>query len=70
MGLEWAPEVKFAVVLSTVLTICLVTYELFVRSTYVGTILNGRRYPSLVWTGRQKGQVLGGEPAQPNLSGR
>jgi glucan biosynthesis protein C len=70
VGLEWAPEVKFAVVLSTVLTICLVTYELFVRSTYVGTILNGRRYPSLVWTGRQKGQVLGGEPAQPNLSGR
>ena len=42
---SWPAEIKF--MLSMVLTtiICLVTYKYLVRSTYIGTLLNGRRYP-------------------------
>jgi peptidoglycan/LPS O-acetylase OafA/YrhL len=64
VDLDWAPEAKFGVVLATVLAVCFVTYELFERSTYVGTILNGRRYPSLVWTRRRSGEPLSAEPAE------
>jgi glucan biosynthesis protein C len=37
--------VKFSIVLSVTVCITLLTYYAFVRSTAVGTLLNGRRYP-------------------------
>ena len=36
--------VKFAVVLLTTTAVTILTYELFVRSTAIGALLNGRRY--------------------------
>jgi glucan biosynthesis protein C len=42
----WAPEVKFLLVLVPVTVLCFVTYDLLVRWTYIGTVLQGRRYPS------------------------
>jgi peptidoglycan/LPS O-acetylase OafA/YrhL len=42
----WSPEVKFAVLVILVSAISFVTYDLFVRWSYIGTILQGRRYPS------------------------
>ena len=55
MNKGWAPELKFGFVLIVTSLICLVTYELFVRWTYVGTLLQGRRYPSsfLHWLTRR-----------------
>lgn len=49
---DWPPEVKFTFVLVVASAACLITYELFVRWTYLGTLLQGRRYPSalrLLW---------------------
>jgi peptidoglycan/LPS O-acetylase OafA/YrhL len=46
MDKGWAPELKFTLVLTVTVAVCFVTYELFVRWTYVGTLLQGRRYPS------------------------
>jgi glucan biosynthesis protein C len=46
MDKGWAPELKFSLVLIVTVAVCFVTYELFVRWTYVGTLLQGRRYPS------------------------
>lgn len=42
---SWPAEIKFmfSIVLTTI--ICLVSYKCLVRSTYIGTLLNGRRYP-------------------------
>jgi glucan biosynthesis protein C len=41
-----APAVaKFAVVLAVAIAVTVVTYHFFVRSTTVGELLNGRRYP-------------------------
>jgi glucan biosynthesis protein C len=37
--------VKFVVVLLTTTAVTLATYHLFVRSTAIGALLNGRRYP-------------------------
>jgi glucan biosynthesis protein C len=37
--------VKFAIVLVTTTAVTLTTYHLFVRSTAIGALLNGRRYP-------------------------
>ncbi len=37
--------VKFAVVLSATIVVTVTTYHYFVRSTVVGELLNGRRYP-------------------------
>jgi hypothetical protein len=37
--------VKFSTVLSVTVCMTLLTYYAFVRSTAVGALLNGRRYP-------------------------
>ncbi|WP_238474617.1 acyltransferase family protein [Maribacter algarum] len=37
--------VKFMIVLSTTAIICFVSYHYFVRSTFIGKFLNGRKYP-------------------------
>ncbi|MEE2787075.1 MAG: acyltransferase family protein [Myxococcota bacterium] len=39
------PMVKYAVTIALTFAICLSTYDLFIRSTWVGHVLNGRRYP-------------------------
>lgn len=36
---------KFMIVLSFTLALCAVTYHYFVRSTFIGKFLNGRKYP-------------------------
>ena len=40
--------VKFAIVLSLTTLVTLITYHSFVRTTAIGALLNGRRYPHLV----------------------
>lgn len=37
--------VKFLIVLSTTAIICFVSYHFFVRNTFIGEFLNGRKYP-------------------------
>ncbi|OUU25417.1 MAG: hypothetical protein CBC13_02060 [Planctomycetia bacterium TMED53] len=44
-NLDWGSDVKFGVTLSITTLIGLVTYDLFVRSTWIGRLLNGRRAP-------------------------
>ena len=44
---------KFAIVLSVTTAICVVTYRAFVRGTWIGELLNGRRY------GRRTAPYLG-----------
>jgi len=46
-------EVKFLVVCIGTLVICLLSYQLFVRKTKIGEILNGRRYTSVPWNGAE-----------------
>jgi glucan biosynthesis protein C len=46
-GRSWAPMYKFGVLVSVVTVICFVTYDLLVRWTFLGAVLNGRRYPSV-----------------------
>ena len=46
--LDWPWEAKFAVVLGVGFTLMFATYELLVRHTFVGAMLNGRRVPWLV----------------------
>ncbi len=41
--------IKFAIVSGATMVFSLVTYHLLVRSTFVGRILNGRRYPFSLW---------------------
>lgn len=43
--LDWGWELKFAVVLGVGFAIMFATYELLVRHTFIGTMLNGRRVP-------------------------
>jgi ABC-type multidrug transport system ATPase subunit/peptidoglycan/LPS O-acetylase OafA/YrhL len=43
--LPWHWSVKFSLMLVVSMTLLLVTYRYLVRATYVGQILNGRRYP-------------------------
>lgn len=43
MNLDWPAEPKVAVVLVGTMAVALVTYRLFVRYSFIGTILNGRR---------------------------
>lgn len=38
-------EVKFLIVCAGTTVLCLVTYDRFVRDTWLGALLNGRRYP-------------------------
>jgi glucans biosynthesis protein C len=44
-GFALPATVKFSLVLSGTLLFCLLTYYLFVRSTLIGVLLNGKRYP-------------------------
>lgn len=46
-------ELKFLVVSSGTMLICLVTYHYWVRATRIGALLNGRKYPK-VWPGKEK----------------
>ncbi|MQG08544.1 MAG: hypothetical protein FI684_05880 [SAR202 cluster bacterium] len=41
---SWQAEIKFILSIALTTVICLVTYKYLVRSTYIGTLLNGRRY--------------------------
>ena len=41
--LHWA--IKFPLILAIALTMLLVTYHYFVRPTFIGALLNGRKYP-------------------------
>ena len=43
MKLDWPAEPKAAIVLIGTVVLALVTYQLFVRYSFIGTILNGRR---------------------------
>lgn len=43
MGLDLAPAFKFALVLAGALSVGLLSYQLVVRYTFIGTILNGRK---------------------------
>jgi glucan biosynthesis protein C len=42
--LSWPAGAKILVVLSATIAVCLITYDLFVRNTFIGQVLNGRRY--------------------------
>jgi len=39
--------IEFKFLIASVLTtfICLISYKLFVRSTYIGLLINGKKYP-------------------------
>jgi hypothetical protein len=45
INLNLPPHIKFLIVLLTTSVICLFTYHYFVRSTFIGKFLNGKRYP-------------------------
>lgn len=47
-GLQWPAAVKYLALLSTILALCWVTYDLVVRNTLIGEILNGRRHPRVL----------------------
>jgi peptidoglycan/LPS O-acetylase OafA/YrhL len=53
--LSWPWSVKFAVVLGVALPLMLGSYELLVRHSFIGAILNGRRIP---WTRRDATDLL------------
>jgi glucan biosynthesis protein C len=42
--LNWPAEVKFLIVITGTCYLCLFSYKYFVRSTWLGQLLNGRRY--------------------------
>ena len=44
-GLAWPSTAKVVVVFGVTTVICVFTYDLFVRPTIIGAVLNGRRYP-------------------------
>ncbi len=44
-GLAWPSIAKITVVFGVTTVICVFTYDLFVRPTFIGAVLNGRRYP-------------------------
>lgn len=45
IGLNLPAHIKFLIVLVTTSVFCLITYHYFVRSTFIGKFLNGKRYP-------------------------
>jgi hypothetical protein len=42
--LDWRWPIKFAAILVVGLPVMLASYELLVRYTYIGIVLNGRRF--------------------------
>ena len=62
-GLTWSPWAKIAVVFSVTSLFGVITYDLFVRSSIIGAVLNGRRYPrglpplELIEPGAQQAQT-------------
>jgi glucan biosynthesis protein C len=50
---------KFSITLLSTTVIGFVTYDLFVRSTFIGAILNGRRWP------RALGKAISNQPLYP-----
>ena len=59
-GLDWPAEAKFAVVAGAATTLLLLTYQLFVRYSFIGAVMNGRRRrparpPSRAATQRARG---------------
>lgn len=63
-GLPWPASVKYLVLLSFVVGVCWLTYDLAVRPTLIGVFLNGRRYPSGLppkGTGETATAQVGGE---------
>jgi ABC-type multidrug transport system ATPase subunit/fucose 4-O-acetylase-like acetyltransferase len=45
MDLPWHWTIKFPLIVATSLGVLLVSYHYFVRPTFIGGVLNGRRYP-------------------------
>jgi hypothetical protein len=43
--LDWPAEVKFATILAVALPLMFASYELMVRHSFIGAVLNGRRVP-------------------------
>jgi peptidoglycan/LPS O-acetylase OafA/YrhL len=43
--LDWPAEAKFLAILAVALPLMLASYELLVRHSFIGAILNGRRHP-------------------------
>ena len=41
----WSPFIKSGITLAVTTGVTVLTYHLLVRSTPIGTLLNGRRYP-------------------------
>jgi glucan biosynthesis protein C len=61
----WTPAVKASVVLAASVATLLWSYHVLVRSTWVGMILNGRKYP----TRRQRALALSAETDKDNAKG-
>lgn len=59
--LDWPAEAKILLILGVAFPVMLASYELMVRHTFVGAILNGRRVPR---TPRDPRAVLHTEPAE------
>jgi peptidoglycan/LPS O-acetylase OafA/YrhL len=55
-GLAWPAAMKYFALLGLVVAVCLVSYDLLVRQTFVGVALNGRRYPRSI-VGRRRPHV-------------
>jgi peptidoglycan/LPS O-acetylase OafA/YrhL len=52
--LELPVGVKFALVLAATTLVALVSYDLIVRSTFIGIFLNGRRLPRMLFASRPR----------------
>ena len=61
----WTPAVKAAVVLAASVATLLWSYHVLVRSTWVGVILNGRKYP----TSRQRAPAPSADADKDNAEG-
>ena len=44
----WPPALEFLIVVGIATGVCLATYQVFVRHTFIGVVLNGRRGGSAV----------------------
>ena len=62
-GLAWPAEAKFAVVVGAATTLLLMTYQLFVRYSFIGAVMNGRRSHQV------RGRRLGDQSLAQTLTG-